>query len=264
MPNATTSARRRVGPGDERQDRHELGVDGQQGHRRARPPRAPGSPAPGRPGPTRSRPRVEAKRSAAPRRRCTPRSAARRGSGRTGERSRPARRPSRRRPRPARLERRAMTASTSPSARLLMASDHDDRRRADGRDQHERARRRLPTIAPAVFTASSEPDSPPAEPASSRSRIEAVGKAIPSTIVTGRTTQTAEPKSALSVAIGFAGVERLRPAEHEHQPEQRQAGDERPGSARAAAADRRAAAGSPPKISAPMRDPDQERRQDRS
>ena len=42
IPNATTRARLRVGSGDERQDRHELRVDGQQGHRR------PGHPELGR------------------------------------------------------------------------------------------------------------------------------------------------------------------------------------------------------------------------
>ena len=61
---------------------------------------------------------------------------------------------------------------------------------------------RLPTMAPVVFTASSDPDSPPAVPASSRSRIDAVGKAIPRTMVTGSTTSSEEPSSACSVAMG--------------------------------------------------------------
>ena len=65
IPNATTSARSDVGPGDERQDRHELGVDGQQGHRRARRPTARVSRGSGPPGPTRSRPRSR-RRSAPP------------------------------------------------------------------------------------------------------------------------------------------------------------------------------------------------------
>ena len=53
---------------------------------------------------------------------------------------------------------------------------------------------RLPRIAPVVFTPSSSPDSEPAVPRSSRSSSEAVGKARPSTIVTGRTVRTAAPE----------------------------------------------------------------------
>ena len=64
---------------------------------------------------------------------------------------------------------------------------------------------RLPTMAPVVFTASSDPDSPPAVPASSRSRIDAVGKAIPSTMVTGSTTSRDDPNRAFRVSIGFPG-----------------------------------------------------------
>ena len=51
---------------------------------------------------------------------------------------------------------------------------------------------RLPMMAPVVFTPSSSPDSDPAVPRSSRSSSEAVGKARPSTIVTGSTVRTAD------------------------------------------------------------------------
>ena len=50
---------------------------------------------------------------------------------------------------------------------------------------------RLPRIAPVVLEASSDPDSVPASDAWSRSSAEAVGNAMPRTIVTGRTTRMA-------------------------------------------------------------------------
>ena len=50
-------------------------------------------------------------------------------------------------------------------------------------------------IAPVVFTPSSKPGLGPGVPRSSRSSSDAVGKARPITIVTGRTVSTAEPNS---------------------------------------------------------------------
>ena len=51
---------------------------------------------------------------------------------------------------------------------------------------------RLPMMAPVVFTPSSSPDSDPAVRRSAGRSSDAVGKARPNTIVTGRTVSTAE------------------------------------------------------------------------
>ncbi len=64
---------------------------------------------------------------------------------------------------------------------------------------------RLPRIAPVVFAASSQPDADPARERSSRSNSDAVGKAMPKTIVTGRTTRIAEPNSAANDWKGRPG-----------------------------------------------------------
>ena len=83
---------------------------------------------------------------------------------------------------------------------------------------------RLPTMAPVVLTASSDPDSPPAELASSRSSSDAAGKAMPRTIVTGSTTISADRSSASQRRDGAcSGSSASRPTEHEHEPEQREA-----------------------------------------
>ena len=61
-------------------------------------------------------------------------------------------------------------------------------------------------MAPTVFVASRPPDPSPAWPASSASSADDAGKAIPSAIVTGRTTRTDEPTRATSVSNGWPGV----------------------------------------------------------
>ena len=135
IPNATTSARFDVRPGDERQDRHELRVDGEQRHRRAGDPQLRGRrfwPA-----------WTDAISSSSRRTACRPS---------TGSAPRSAARPCpgactrRRSPRP-----RRPTAGGGATLRgwpereqdrrrphWSSASTHDDRRRADRRHQDER------------------------------------------------------------------------------------------------------------------------------
>ena len=76
-------------------------------------------------------------------------------------------------------------------------------------------------IAPVVLTASSDPDSEPASEALSRNSAEAVGNAMPSTIVTGSTTSNADPNSDLSVVERLVGVERFGLADDGDQADER-------------------------------------------
>ena len=85
---------------------------------------------------------------------------------------------------------------------------------------------RLPRIAPVVLTARSAPDSLPASERSSRSSADAVGKAMPSTIVTGRTTMIADRARRRQGLQRLARVQRLRDDEDTHQAQDGQHRDE--------------------------------------
>ena len=84
---------------------------------------------------------------------------------------------------------------------------------------------RLPTMAPVVFTASSDPDSPPAVPASSRSRIGRGREGDPQHDGHGQHDEQRRPEQRLQGLDGLPGIEGLGTADDEHQPQQHQAAD---------------------------------------
>ena len=188
----------RLRSGDERQDRHELGVDRQQGHRRARTHSS---------GVARIWPAwtdaisssVEAKSVAAGssdvglvrlRRPC--RAAATRRptiASTTG----PDDRPSGRRPR----TRPIASARPMPRYALIVARTTMTARRADGRHQDERDEQAAEDGAGRVRPRAASRTLLPASAARSRRSADAVGNAMPSTMVTGSTTSTRRPEQGL-------------------------------------------------------------------
>ena len=206
----------------QRQDRHELGVDRQQRHRR------PGDPQLGRAADLsrldrgdlvlggREQPAVRLLRSSA-------RSAA------------PARRAPARPPRsPARRSRRdravtvargaAMSASAIPTSALVSASSATTTGEPRS-GMSTNGRTRLPTIAPVVFTPSRAPELVPARSAPSGSRADAAGKAIPRTTVTGRTTSDHRPDQRGDGVERPARDERVRVVEQPQERRERERGD---------------------------------------
>ena len=188
---------RGLGPQDERQDRHELGVDREQRHRGPRHPQLPRA----------ERPRLDrrdlvlarredlgVRRRAGARPRGPRRPCPRRGPPTTTARATPSDRrdrqardalPDRGRAARARPQGRRSTSTTSPTA----GADPTAGITKNGTTN-------VPTIAPSVLTASRSPALVAIRPSPSETSPDAAGKLRPMTIVAGRTTRTTRAPAA--------------------------------------------------------------------